>query len=208
MTFILEEENALQQYLLGMTVGDENSPTRPVDVGWTLKDIEGNDRKFPFIILDMVDIVPALYRKHNGLYSEKGTTVGETTPTGVRKFVRKMPEPYDLIYQITSRSRHPRHDRMIINSMFQKFPSNWGIIPILPTATVPDQEGNCRPAFLSEFIKADIIDDAGKKMFRNIWTITIPSELDPVVASAAKTVTSVRINVPPIQFIPAGMDIV
>jgi predicted HicB family RNase H-like nuclease len=45
-----------------------------------------------------------------------------------------------------------------------------------------------------------------KREFRNVFTIRVPSELDPDIATAAKTVDTVRINVAPVRFVPSALD--
>lgn len=206
MTFILDEDESLQEYLRGMTVSDFNQAPRPVDVWFGLPDFEAKTRKFPYLMIFLIDIVSAKYRKHEGLYTDLTAIPGEEIPTGHQKFVRKMPEPFDLIYQVTSISRHPRHDRMIMNQMLQKFPNDYGVFPIVGQ----ENDGNYRPAFLEEFGKADhMAQDGGesKREFRNVFTLRVPSELDPEIATAAKTVDTVRINVTPIRFVPSSLDL-
>jgi hypothetical protein len=205
MTFILDEDESLQSYLKGMTVSDNNRAPRDVDVWFGLPDFEAKTRVFPYLMIFLVDVVPAHYRKHEGFYEDLVAIPGEEIPTGHQKFVRKLPEPFDLIYQVTSIARNPRHDRMIMNQMLHKFPGNYGVFPIVGQ----ENDGNYRPAFLDEFGKADhMAQDGGesKREFRNVFTIRVPSELDPDIATAAKTVDTVRINVAPVRFVPSALD--
>jgi hypothetical protein len=99
--------------------------------------------------------------------------------------------PYDLTYQLTSYSRHPRHDRAIIFQMQQKFPSQYGNLQ------VPNELGteiSQRHMFLDGFLKRDMIEE-GRRLFRNVYTVRIVSEMTPsVAANALSTVQTVEIN--------------
>lgn len=208
MTFILEEDSALKSYLTGLTVSDEKNSARPVNVWYGMPDIEVRDTTFPYLMIDLIDIQPAQYRRHaGGVYTEIAYLENEAVPALHQTRVRNLPEPFDLMYQVACYSRHPRHDRSLIRSLLGLFPGNRAIIPILPTVDIPDQYGNCRPAFLEEFAKADTIVE-GKRLYRNVLTLRVPSELDPVAQDLIANVLSVRVNVSPNRFVPTSLDIV
>ena len=99
--------------------------------------------------------------------------------------------PYDLTYQLTTYSRHPRHDRAIIFQMQEKFPSQYG------TLQVPNDLGTetaQRHMFLDGFLKRDMIEE-GRRLFRNAYTVRVVSEMTPSTANnALSTVQTVEIN--------------
>ena len=74
----------------------------------------------------------------------------------------------------------------------QKFPSQYG------TLNVPNELGTetaKRHMFLDGFIKRDQIDSDGKRLFRNVYTVRVVSEMTPVTAdNALSTVQTVEIN--------------
>ena len=98
MTFILEEDSALKSYLTGITVADEKNATRPVNVWYGLPDIESRDVTYPYIMLDLIDVEPAAYRKHAfGFIKELMYIPDEAVPALHQYRVRPLPEPFDLI---------------------------------------------------------------------------------------------------------------
>ena len=190
MTFILAEDAAIKNYLQGITVSDEKSPTRPVKVWFGYPDIEVTTQTYPYIIIELVDIRAAKERQSTGRMYDSDNRGTIAAVQGVT-YGYDMPLPYDLSYQITSYSRHPRHDRAIIFQMQQKFPSQYGSLE------VPNQLGTetaYRHMFLDGFLKRDMIEE-GRRLFRNAYTVRIVSEMTPSTANnALSTVQTVEIN--------------
>jgi hypothetical protein len=75
--------------------------------------------------------------------------------------------------------------------MQERFPSQYG------TLQVPNDintEIAQRHMFLDGFLKRDMIED-GRRLFRNVYTVRIVSEMTPsTAASALSTVQTVEIN--------------
>lgn len=208
MTFLLEEDSALKSYLSNITVTDLKSDPRPVNVWYGLPDIEARNVTYPYIMIDLIDVEPAAYRKHAGAFQAEATYLPDEEEPGLHQYrMRPKGEPFDLLYQVACYARDPRHDRSLLRSILKRFPGNQAIIPILPTVDIPDQQGNCRPAFVEQIAKVDTIVE-GKKVFRNVLTLRIPSELDPDAQDLVATVLSVVINKQPTQYIPSSYDIV
>lgn len=191
MSFILAEDAALKALLSGVTVSDEKEPTRPVQVWFGFPDVELRAQSYPYMTIDLIDVRPGRERQTSGFMydSDKQGTIAPVT--GV-VYGYSIPLPYDLVYQVTSYSRHPRHDRAIIYQLLQeKFPSQLGSLP------VPNQLGTeiayCH-MFLDGFLKRDMIED-GRRLFRNVFTIRVLSEMSPSNAdNALSTVQTVEIN--------------
>jgi len=119
--FVIAEDLALKTMLQGLTVGDEKNSARAVKVWFGYPDVEVRAQEFPFITIDLIDIVPANDRQTSGrLYD--GDYRGTVAPSGRNSYSYTVPVAYDIVYQVTSYSRHPRHDRAIIFQLLHKFP--------------------------------------------------------------------------------------
>ena len=193
--FILAEDSALKTYLQGMTVGDEKSATRPVKVWFGYPDVEVRDQSFPFVTIDLIDIVPANTRQHQGVLIDDDYR-GTIAPVSGLSYSYQYPVAYDLSYQITTYSRHPRHDRAILFQMHNKFPSKYGKLP------VPNELGTevaMRSMFLDGFIKRDAVDGetGNRRLLRNVYSVTVVSEMTPAIAAQAiNEVETININIP------------
>jgi hypothetical protein len=200
LSFILAEDAALKNYLQGMTVADEKAPVRPVKVWFGYPDVEVRTQSYPYVVIELVDIVPAHDRQMSGIIYDNDNR-GTVAPVNGVSYGYMTPLPYDLVYQITTYSRHPRHDRAILFQMQQKFPSQYGSL-VVPNAL--NTESAYRHMFLDGFLKRDQIED-GKRLFRGVYTVRIVSEMTPVTANnAISNVQTVEINRVTTN-IPAGL---
>jgi hypothetical protein len=195
MPFILAEDAALKSLLSGMTVIDEkaggSSTPRAVQVWYGTPDIELREQKFPFITIDLMDIRLAPERQMSGVIYDRdkaGTVVANNTNV----YGYEYPVTYDLVYQVTSYARHPRHDRSLIQQLMQvKFPSKYGKLGIVSDSGV---ETTYRHMFLDEFLKRDTVEE-GRRLLRNIFLVRVVSELTHYDANAAKKkVAAVEFN--------------
>jgi len=192
MTFILAEDAALKSYLSGLTVSDEKSNPRSVGVWFGYPDVEIRSQSFPFITIELMDIRQSFERAHSGYYYDsdnQGTVISSTNTL----YGYEYPVPYDLVYQITSYSRHPRHDRALAYHLMNKFPGFRGFLP------VPNEIGTStayRHMFLGDFTKLDRAEgeNGNKRLLRNVYTITVMSEMSPTLAYAYITTQFVSIN--------------
>ena len=190
MTFILAEDSAIKNYLQGMLVSDEKAPVRPVKVWFGYPDIEITTQTYPYVIIELIDVRAARERQISGMLYDNDNR-GTLAPVEGSVYRYPIPLPYDLTYQLTTYSRHPRHDRAIMFQMQERFPSQYG------TLQVPNDintEIAQRHMFLDGFLKRDMIED-GRRLFRNVYTVRIVSEMTPsTAASALSTVQTVEIN--------------
>lgn len=201
--FIVAEDLALKTHLAGLTVADEKSASRQVKVWFGYPDVEVRDQAFPFVTIDLVDIVPANDRQHQGVYIDNDYR-GTIAPVSGITYSYDAPVAYDLIYQVTSYTRHPRHDRAVMYQLMNKFPSKYGKL------AVPNELGTqtgYRSMFLDGFVKRDAVDGetGNRRLFCNVWTLRVISEMTPAVADAvsAKIVQTVEINTTT-TYIPSG----
>jgi hypothetical protein len=179
--FIVAEDLALKTLCQGMVVGDDANPSRQVKVWFGYPDIEVRDQAFPFITIDLIDIIPANNRQTSGTQYDSDYD-GTIAPIEGTYYAYTIPVAYDLVYQVTSHSRHPRHDRALMFQLLNKFPSKYGKLP------VPNQLGTetaYRSMFLDGFVKRDATDSetGNRRLLRNTLTVRVVSEMSPAVAS-------------------------
>jgi hypothetical protein len=190
--FIVAEDLAVKTLLAGMTVSDEKSAARQVKVWFGYPDVEVRTQDFPFVTIDLIDIVPANDRQTSGRFSDNDNR-GTQAPVGDYVYTYDVPVAYDLIYQITSHARHPRHDRAIMLQLMRKFPSKFGYL------VVPNElgtENSRRHMFLDGFVKRDTAESetGNRRLLRNVLTVRVISEMTPEQATAYRVSDTVSIN--------------
>jgi hypothetical protein len=203
MSFILSEDLALKTLLTGITVTDEKNSSRSVGVWFANPDVESRTQSYPYLTIELLDFDPATYRQHSGLFQDNDLQ-GTVAPSGANTYTYEIPIAWDLVYQITSYSRHPRHDRAIISYLLNKvFVSKRGYL------AVPNDLGtetSYRHLMLEEFVKRDTIED-NRRLYRNVFTVTVSSE--GTIASYTQTstaVSTVNINKKTTADIPSGQQ--
>jgi hypothetical protein len=142
--------------------------------------------------IELLDVSPSNERQHSGFLYDNDFR-GTIAPVEGISYEYEYPVAYDLIYQVTSYARHPRHDRAIIYQFLnEKVPHKFGQIAI------PNELGtetSYRHIFLDGFIKRDLIEE-GRRLLRNIFTVRVVSEMTPAqAATAIGTVEEVNINI-------------
>jgi hypothetical protein len=192
LTFILAEDTALKSLLQGISVVDEKSISRPVKVWFGFPDVEVRAQDYPYLTIELLDVTPANDRQHSGFLYDNDYR-GTIAPVEGLSYEYEYPVAYDLIYQVTSYARHPRHDRAIIYQFLnEKVPHKFGQI------AVPNELGteiSYRHIFLDGFIKRDLIEE-GRRLLRNVFTVRVVSEMTPAqAATAIGTVEEVNINI-------------
>lgn len=178
--FIVAEDLALKNHLAGLTVADEKNSSRQVKVWFGYPDVEVRDQSFPFVTIDLIDIVPANERQTSG-FTYDADYNGTIAISSDGAYGYEIPVAYDLVYQVTSYARHPRHDRAIMYQLLNKFPSKYGKLP------VPNQLGTetgYRSMFLDGFAKRDAVDGetGNRRLLRNVLSVRVISEMSPSLA--------------------------
>lgn len=186
--FLLNEDLALKNLLLGLTVTDGNNANRPVGVRFGEPDPEIAEQKYPYIIIDLIDVRENTPQVMSD-YGPPENFDYLALPTGddyygVTGFIVS---PMLLTYQVSSWSRQPRHDRQILSAL------NHG--PLHPRAWqgLPVSDGTLRRLIVTGFVKRDTTT-AGRRLFRNIWTVQIPSEIVYSPLDLTRRVEQVTIN--------------
>jgi hypothetical protein len=198
--FVFREDAALKAHLQGITVADLKSPERPVKVWFGYPDIEIRTQEYPYLVIEMYDIQPATDRQSSGFWMDD-TMRGTVSAVEGETYSYYAPVTYDIFYQVSSYSRHPRHDRAIMFKMLnEKVPGKYGHL------IVPDANGSgkavARHMFLEGFVKQDTVED-GRRLFRNVFSIRVVSEM--TFAQAAQAVPQVeQVNIQTLGNIPSG----
>ena len=202
--FIIAEDLALKTHVTGLTVSDEKNAARVVKVWFGYPDVEVRSQDFPFITIDLVDVVPANDRQHQGTITDNDYR-GTIAPVNKKTFTYEMPVAYDLVYQVTTYARHPRHDRAIMFQLANKFPSKYGKLAV---PNFLGTETGYRSMFLDGFVKRDAVDGetGNRRTLRNVYMVRVISEMTPTqAASAVWQVDTVLINTTTTN-IPSGYE--
>jgi len=171
-------------------------------------DVDVRAQEFPFVTIDLIDMIPANDRQTSGQLVDNDYR-GTVAPISGKTYRYEIPVAFDLIYQITTYARHPRHDRAIMHQLTHKFPSKYGGL------LVPNELGtetSRRHMFLDGFAKRDAVDGetGNRRLLRNIYTVRVISELTPLDAGRrASRVEEVLVNLPELtdqtSNIPTGL---
>ena len=191
--FIVAEDLALKTLLSNITVADDKTTPRTVKVWFGYPDIEVRDQTFPFITIDLIDIMPGNERQTYG-YLVDSDYQGTIAAVDGQAYTYITPVAYDLDYQITTYARNPRHDRALMFQLLNKFPSKYGNL-IVPNEL--GTETSSRSMFLDGFVKRDAVqsETGNRRLLRNVLSIRVVSQMSPAQAAAAtKLVSTVRIN--------------
>jgi hypothetical protein len=201
MSFIIAEDQALKTLMQGITVSDEKNNTRSVQAWFSNPDPELRNQSYPYVTIELIGVEWANYRQASGFFIDNDRQ-GTVSPSSGEVFEYEVPAAWDLMYQITSYSRHPRHDRAIIAHLLNNdFVANRGFLP------VPNELGtqtSYRHIILQDFAKRDTVED-GRRLFRNVFTVLVTSESTPDSGDSVAWVEEVLINENPTN-IPSGLS--
>jgi hypothetical protein len=184
MTFILSEDEALRKKLQGITVADQKADgddvPRQVRVFFGQPDQELTPQLYPYITIDMIDIQRDNEREMRGLVQPEYLRPEGIDPE-TEDYVVDIPIPVYIDYQITTYSRHPRHDRAILAQLLtQKFPLRFGYLEIPEkSVTVGDVTTNTitmRRLDVMNVAKRDVTEQA-KRLFVNAISVRVSSEV-------------------------------
>ena len=174
MPFIINEDEPLKTLLQGITVSDSGNSARPVGVYYGQPDKDIRQQIYPYITLDLVGVREDTERAHRGVvnltYAPEGYTPNRDTDGSINQPI-EFPIPVDLIYQVSTWSRQPRHDRQIMAKLFEpgRLPFRFGQLPV-------PQDGTNRRLDMLGFSKRDTTE-GGKRLFSNVYNIRISAEL-------------------------------
>lgn len=175
MSFLLDEDQALREHLQGMIVHDQKadggSTERPVGVWFGQPDQELREQRYPYITIDLIDVQKDVSREMRGYGGVADYRIENlATLPDTQNYARHLPIPVSIDYQISTYSRHPRHDREIITQLtFDKLPFSFGVLELV--------DGTVRRMDVLDISKRDVTEQA-KRLFVNNVTIRVSSEVD------------------------------
>lgn len=196
--FLLDEDKALREKLQGIVVEDQKtsggSASRQVGVWFGQPDQEVRSQTYPYITIDMLDVMPDPEREMRGLSSPvylENSTPGYN-PT-INSSLINLPIPVTIDYQITTYARHPRHDRAIISHLLHSnLLLRFGYLEV--PYTVGDTEGVVyRRLDVMGVSKRDVTEQA-KRLFVNSITVRVSSEVVQGVLDTLRKVNRVVIT--------------
>jgi hypothetical protein len=183
MTFLLSEDAALRNLLLGLTVTDQKSTAtatpRAVKVYFGQPDQEIRDQSYPYITIDMIDIAEDFQRSMRGYAKPAYLPDPATMPDDAvfdaetNNWYIHYPIPVNIDYQITTYARQPRHDREILAMLlYKKLPLRFGVLEVDEN----NAEGTIRRLDVLDVSKRDVTEQ-GKRLFVNAFTVRVSSEI-------------------------------
>jgi hypothetical protein len=212
--FLLAEDAALKGRFSTMTVSDDRTGSRPVQVFFRYPESE-TERSYPFLTIEMIDIVHAKNRQHSEVelvFARTGTPQAPqfsnrpnslkywpsrksnlNTGTGSTPFLFSNEfVPVDLLYQVSTFTRSALHDRQLSSQMLSTItPFRKGFIEV-------PEDGTIRRLDLLDWTTADLLDsEAGyrKRIFRKIYTLQMSAEIPSLDLFGQKQITSITTTV-------------
>jgi hypothetical protein len=218
--FLLAEDEAIKNYVSGLTVPNRNGSSSPVKVWFRWP--EGERRiSYPFITIDLLDVQPS-YDRWTSLYSLNSSPANGSADfhdpiSGnlIRKGLYQPsvspnlipPDTYDdsthnlavdnylmhsLLYQISVHSRDIHHDRFLMSRFITD------IFPPRPFWVGVDADSTWRRAEVVEILQSDTMEtteSGSKRIFRKIYTVSMDAEIPQTVVSQIEKVLQVHVDV-------------
>ena len=185
--FILAEDEALKNYLSGITVPKSAQSTETVEVKTWFRFPEGERQlSYPFITLDLLSVEPAydlftsVYQQDlNGLYQPSvSPTLPEPDPStdigGLASYSIPNYLPFRLVYQVMVHCRSSLHDRYLL-SLFMT-----DVIQPRPFWLGVDADNTWRRIERVGFAQADMpetTESGTKRIFRKVHTLSMLAEI-------------------------------
>ena len=216
--FLLAEDEALKKALANITVFDDREQERPVQVFFRYPEIE-TERTYPFITIEMIDLIHARNRQHSEVELRHYNTAGgasapanwQNRPDALTYWPSESSDlsnypnkndfeilhtnefvPVDLVYQISTFTRTALHDRQLTSTILRK------IFPFRKSSINIEADGTNRRLELLDWTTADLLDpEAGyrKRIFRKIYTLQMGAELPSSDVYGTKQALSVSTNI-------------
>ena len=196
--FLLAEDKALRLLLQGITVTDQKADgsdaPRQVGVWYGQPDQEIRAQIYPYITIDMIDVIKDSERETRGLVAPDYLTPA-ALPDG-KGWEIHTPIPVNISYQLTTYARHPRHDREIITQLlYSKLPFRFG------TLTVETGRVDADNVPVKTYRRLDVINvskrdvtESAKRLFVNAITVTVSSEIAQDTITELYKVTQINMD--------------
>jgi hypothetical protein len=201
MVFLLSEDKALREKLQGMVVHDQvaDGADRPRQVGvwFGQPDQEIRAQSYPYMTIDMINFQRDTMREMRG--TTNAAYLAPASMNGFDEFELDLPIPVNIDYQITTYSRHPRHDREIISQLMTTRLVRFGYLEIVEKdVTVGNVEtitSTFRRMDVLNVAKRDVTEQA-KRLFVNAITVRVSSEMVQSAYRAIYKVLEVHVDMP------------
>lgn len=210
--FLLAEDAAVKARFSGLTVSDDRNGARGVQVFFRYPEGE-TERLYPFITIEMIDIVHALERQHSEVTIYASTSSAASTqftgPNALEywpsthadftQFAASVPVvsanefiPVDILYQVSTYARSALHDRQLSAQMLSSVARlRWGFIDV-------PEDNTIRRFDLLDWVTADLLDpEAGyrKRIFRKVYTLRMSAEIPSTTLYRSKRVETISSSI-------------
>ncbi|TKK84699.1 hypothetical protein FDA94_29230 [Herbidospora galbida] len=176
MPWILNEDEAFQAHLSGLTVSHANGVI-PVPVRFMYPEVEAPSMDYPMIVIEHVGAELATDRMHRGTVRvDAGPEGGVLPEEGARwGWYAPFPDPYDLDYSVRVLTRLRSHQIELAGALakFDRLPQTSGFLEITSRDMVASLDVIGGPQF------GRSVDDDGKRLFEILYTVRIASEFYP-----------------------------
>lgn len=174
----IEEDNALKNKLSGITVLSLNRKDEPVRVWFGNPEKEDRSVRYPFITVEFVGESVASDREHRGWVSVPYKYLQEASwpaPPGVNAPRMEYPVPVDFEYIVTTHARNNQHHAQLTATLT-------GVDFLHPRfAYLTCSGGTVRRVDVLSRVPAIGIDSDAKRIFRMVYRLRIPTEVQPAV---------------------------
>lgn len=194
--FLLAEDAAVKSRFSGLTVSDDRNAARPVKVFFRYPENE-TEREYPFITIELIDIVPARDRQHSHsvLYQSTSNASADWYTANRPHALTYWPSEHtdfttyasagpmvktaeflalDLVYQVSTFTRSALHDRQLTAQIMRNRAQwRWGYVDV-------PEDGTTRRFDLLDWVSADLLDSESgyrKRIFRKVYTVQINADL-------------------------------
>jgi hypothetical protein len=202
--FLINEDKALREKLQGITVHDQAADgamtPRKVGVFFGQPDQELRAQNYPYITIDMVDIQRDTQREMRGITNAEYLKPNNFGIDGATEFSVDLPIPVNIDYQITTYSRHPRHDREILSQMLTSRLQRFGYLEIVENTVTSGNTETVTSTFrrmdLINVAKRDSNSEQAKRLFVNAFSVRVSSEVVQSAYRAIYKVLEVHVDMP------------
>jgi len=202
MAFLLSEDKALREKLQGVVVYDQKADgqeiPRQVGVWFGQPDQELRAQNYPYMTIDMIDLQRDTQREMRGI-TDADYLKPADFDSEAYGFNIDLPIPVNIDYQITTYSRHPRHDRYILAQLMTSKLVRFGYLEVVEKdVTSGDTEtitSTLRRMDLLNVAKRDSTEQA-KRLFVNAITVRVSSEIAQTAYRALYKVREIHVDMP------------
>lgn len=201
--FGIREDASLKAALMGVVVTDTTSHARAVPVYFRVPDDANRAKVFPYITIDSIGSPTRDPSREHRNQMYWGGTYGYrpvNLPTEGDFAVSDYPIPMTLRYQITTWARSVQHDRQMLMQLSQDvLAPRFGCLTMVDTASgSQDSDDSYRRLDIDAGPTPSAVRDKDqKRIFRQIWTISVSSEMYLSAFTALQKVSTVVFDPPP-----------